>query len=403
MIEKMTEINLPASKSISNRLLILNYLSANKTMIQNLSRADDTILLEDVLHQLENEQDTYEFYLKNAGTTYRFLTALLSTKKGEFTLLCDERMKKRPIADLVEALCQLGAEIYYLEDEGFPPLKIIGKKLKGGKILISGAKSSQFISALLLITPTFEQKLELFLTDEPSSKPYIEMTLSLLDEFGVKSTFSDRKIVVESQKLKPPLSYTVEADWSAAAVWYAFVSLLPEKSFFLPDLKENSLQGDSELVDIYRHIGVETEFSEKGILIHKSSHKIVYFTSCMSNFPDLMPTVAVNLCLLGIGFRLSGLENLHIKESDRIKAITECLANFGYGVEEKMSGVLEWNGKRKKTSKNKLVKTHNDHRIAMACSLFLLTDEVEFDNENCVKKSYPDFWQELSKVIKGKV
>ena len=388
-----TKISLPASKSISNRLLILNALSGNKTKISNLSAADDTIILQNILQQLKSDHTNYIFDLKNAGTSLRFLTAFLSQKKGVFELQCDERMKKRPIRELVKSLELLGAKIKYLEKEGFPPIKITGTKLKTQNITISGKISSQYISALLMISPTLLDGLIIDISDKITSLPYIEMTLELMSKFGIKYKFQKNVIKIKSQNFTTPKEIIVESDWSAASYWYGFASLLNEKNFFLPNLYKNSIQGDSKLIEIYSKINIRTYFENNNVILKKINKKLPNFIELnLQNEPDLAPTLAVNLCLLNIKYKLTGLENLHIKECDRIVAIIKNLHNFGYFINETSNGILEWNGTVTKASFER-INTFNDHRIAMAFSLFATKHNIQISNHECVKKSYPNFWE----------
>lgn len=396
-----TKITLPASKSIANRILILNALSGNETTVKNLSKADDTVLMNSILRELEKSKKSYIFNIKNAGTTLRFLTAYLSQKKGVFELQCDDRMKLRPIGVLVDALRTLGAKIEYLEKENFPPLKIYGTNLDSKKIEISGKISSQYISALLMIAPTLPTDLNIEITDEITSRPYIEMTLKLMTEFGIKYAFNHNFINIPAQKFSPPKTFTIESDWSAASYWYGFASLLNEKEIVLPNLFKNSIQGDSKLIEIYKNIGIDTHFENNNVILKKNNKQLPkYLELNLQNEPDLAPSIAVNICLLNIKFKLTGLDNLHIKECDRIEAIIENLYFFGYFIKETSIGVLEWNGESKTQTKtcrsispNKYINTHNDHRIAMAFSLFATKQNIIISNHECVEKSYPDFWE----------
>ncbi|MBN2662638.1 MAG: 3-phosphoshikimate 1-carboxyvinyltransferase [Bacteroidales bacterium] len=397
---KTIDINLPASKSISNRLLILNRLCFDAAKILNLSEADDTKLLQFVLNEINIKKELYSFNLKNAGTTYRFLTSFLSTLDGSYELLCDDRMKKRPIDELVDALLSIGANIKYIENKGFPPLKINGKKISGGEVTLSSQKSSQFISSLLLVAPFFKNGLKINIVGEQTSTPYIEMTLKLLNIFGASFTAKENFIFVPSQKLKAPKQISVEADWSASAIWYAFATLFINIEFFLPLLNSNSIQGDSCLLKIYEQLGVNSLFEKEGVKISKiSKPKVDYFEQNLKHTPDLMPTLSVNLCLLGIKFKLTGLENLKIKESNRIHAIKECLENFGYIIYTQNSGAIEWKGEKRKIENfSAVLNSYNDHRIAMACSLFSKEKIISINDKTCVEKSYPNFWNEYEKL-----
>ncbi len=396
---KFAEIDLPASKSISNRLLIINFLNQNKTKILNLSKADDTQILLKALNQLNYKKKKYIFDMKNAGTSLRFLTAFLSFQNGVFYLKCDKRMEKRPIDELVKAINSLSGKIEYIKKKGFPPLKITGQKLTGNKVIISGKKSSQFISAIALVAPKMPNGLSIKITDKLNSTPYLKMTLDLLSEFGIKSTYSNDEIYIKNQNFIAPNKYFVESDWSAAAVWYAFVSLSEKSKIIFKNLSINSIQGDKKIAKIYEKLGVFTEFeNSKVVIFNKKNAKKDFFSINLKDNPDLMPTLAVNLCLLGIKFKFSGLENLHIKESDRINAIIFCLKNFGYILKETSFGVLQWDGKKINKFYTNNIKTFNDHRIAMACSLFSVKNNLKIENYNCTEKSYPNYWKNLRKL-----
>ncbi len=387
------KIELPASKSISNRLLIINELSDNKIQLQNLSDADDTKLLQNILNELKTEKDSYIFNVKNAGTTLRFLTAFLSIRKGEYTLLCDERMKKRPISELVDALNKLGANISYLEKSGFPPLKITGNpKLTGGKISINGSQSSQFISALMMIAPTLPKGLTIEILKNITSFPYIKITAYLLEKQGINVKIKKNLIQIAQQKFQPQNSITVESDWSAAAVWYAFATLLDNENLFLKNLHKNSIQGDKKLIEIYQKLGIKSIQTSQGIIIKKTLLNTDFFEINLRDNPDLMPTLAVNLCLLNIKFKIKGIENLKIKESNRISAITKCLKSFGYTLNSPDDDILEWDGNFTKKNFSGLINTENDHRIAMACSLLATKHNIKILDFKCVEKSYPKFW-----------
>ncbi len=394
---KSSSVELPASKSISNRLLILNAVCGNRTEILNLSEADDTQLLKNVLEQLNSDKKKYTFHLNNAGTTIRFLTAYLSNRRGNYEIQCSQRMKKRPIGDLVDALRNLDAEISYLDVENFPPLFIKGKKLTSKNITVSLEKSSQFASAILMIAATFDDNFSITLPDCKHSFSYFEMTLKIMQRFGVECLTSGRTFVVKNEKITPPKSFLVESDWSAAAVWYAFVSLQKNVELKLPNLYADSVQGDWKLVEIYEKLGVKTVFAQNGITISQNGIGLPDFVEIdLRNNPDLMPTIAVNLCLLDVKFKLTGLENLKIKESDRILAIISNLNRVGYTLYAK-NGVLEWTGQRLQTPDTDFVKldSFDDHRIVMACSLLATQKNIEIINPNCVSKSYPNFFEIL--------
>lgn len=391
-----TEVNLPASKSISNRVLILNALHGNNTKIKNLSKADDTILLQNVLSELKSKKEFYCFNLKNAGTTLRFLTAYLSVQEGTFELQCSERMKKRPIGELVEALKELGAKIEYLENKGFPPLLIEGSTLTKRCTSVSLEKSSQFASAIIMLGTSLEQGVQLFIRKFEYSFSYFKLTIKLLEKFGHYCPNLGVAYFSRKRNVRHPKTFYVEADWSASAVWFAFVSLKKKSKIFLKDLQKDSIQDDSQLVEIYKNLGITTIFTTSGIIIENNENiKCNFFELDLKNNPDLTPTLATNLCLLGINFRLSGLKNLKIKESDRIESIKYNLKLFGYKLYSDEDS-LEWKGEFSKTQKNEIVcNSFDDHRIAMACSLFALFQDINLTNPSCVEKSYPNYFESL--------
>ncbi|MBA2613111.1 MAG: 3-phosphoshikimate 1-carboxyvinyltransferase [Bacteroidetes bacterium] len=404
-----TTIKLAGSKSISNRLLILNNVLDLNLSLENNSTSEDTLLLQNAFDQIKNK-DHATIDIHHAGTDMRFLTALLSAKKGDWILTGSDRMKQRPIGELVNALRTLGAEVDYLEKENFPPLKIKGKKLKGGKLEIDGSISSQFVSALLLISPTFENGLELTLKNEIVSWPYVLMTLDLLSEFGSKvSTVLNTIHVSQSDskfKVQDSQIFNVESDWSAASYWYSIVALSKKAEITLVGLKKSSSQGDSVLPEIYKQLGVSSQFMNEGLMLTKSNRVDTYFEYDFTNCPDLAQTIAVTCFGLGIKAKLTGLKTLKIKETDRILALKTELEKFGALVSISENS-LEIKDSGLKT-KDKLptadcqvisIKTYNDHRMAMSFTpLALVFGAINILNPEVVSKSYPLFWEDLKSV-----
>ncbi|MBN2167308.1 MAG: 3-phosphoshikimate 1-carboxyvinyltransferase [Marinilabiliaceae bacterium] len=388
------KVPLPTSKSISNRVLILNALAYSPYKIDNLSDSDDTDVLLNVFNSNSNVFD-----IGAAGTSMRFLTAYLSRIVGEWVVTGSERMKQRPIAILVDALRKLGAEIEYTEKEGFPPLKITGVSLKGGELELAGDISSQYISAILMIAPCIEGGLTLKLTGEIISKPYIYLTLKLMEEFGVSTTWHDNAIKVPESIYKPR-PYCVEGDWSAASYWYEMVALATEGSVIIESLYEKSPQGDSKVADLFSNIGVSTKFKDGYTILEKSSAIVSQFDYDFSDQPDLAQTFAVTCCALNIPFIFSGLQTLRIKESDRIYALIDELSKFGFVLATNGKDTLVWNGTKNQIEKENPinVNTYKDHRMAMAFApLALKGFNVIIEDPMVVTKSYPKFWDHIKK------
>jgi len=397
---KKATIQLAGSKSISNRLLILNEVLDLNLILENNSTSEDTLHLQRALKQLKNKKGgTIDIH--HAGTDMRFLTALLATKEGEWILTGSERMKQRPIGELVNALRSLGAEISYLEKENFPPLKIKGKKLKGGQLEIDGSISSQFTSALLLISPTFEDGLALTLKNEIVSWPYILMTLDLLSQFGLKvSTVLNTINVSPTPKQETRnKKFSVESDWSAASYWYSIVALSKNVEITLTGLNKSSSQGDCVLPKIYEELGVSSQFTNKGLLLTQSSNVSSKFEYDFTDCPDLAQTVAVTCFGLGIKAKLKGLKTLKIKETDRILALKTELEKFGANVEITSDSLTILETRNKKPETRNPINTYNDHRMAMSFApLSLAYGPLNIQNPEVVSKSYPLFWEDLKSV-----
>lgn len=383
-------IQLPRSKSISNRALILNALSYSPYDIQNLSDCDDTRVMLNVFNS-----NSTKFDIGAAGTAMRFLTAFLSKTVGEWEITGSERMKNRPIKILVEALNSLGGKIEYLEKEGFPPLKIYGSALMGGEIMLDGGISSQYISALMMIAPYMINGLKIKLQGNIISKPYILMTMGMMKEFGVEVDFNENSIEIEPQQYKH-VNYSVESDWSAASYWYEILAIAEKGEITLKGLHRHSLQGDSQVAKIFETLGVKTEFKNDGIvIIANGKPQTVNYRYDFTNEPDLAQTIAVTCCLKNIPFEFSGLQSLRIKETDRIAALINELKKLGY-VLQTIDNKLSWNGERCEKEKLPIIATYDDHRMAMAFAPAALLYPIEIENPHVVSKSYPKFWEDLT-------
>jgi 3-phosphoshikimate 1-carboxyvinyltransferase len=387
-------IALTGSKSESNRALILQALSQGLVSVKNLSEAADTVSLKNILESAKT-QNLKQVDVGPAGTAMRFLTALLATQQGEFTLTGSQRMKERPIALLVDALSTLGAHITYLEKEGYPPLLIKGPfEQKENHIRIKGNTSSQYISALLLIAPTLPKGLCLEIEGDLTSKPYVEMTLAMLAQCGIKHKWESNQIYIEYQEFKAS-TLVVEPDWSAASYWYAIAALAREAEICLPHLQAYSLQGDSKITELMANFGITSQFKNGELLLTKESktpeRKIFDLKDC----PDLAQTLIVCCAAIGHEATFTGLETLKIKETDRIKALQTELAKIGVSLSEK-NLTYKLDCSKRVLPKKIQIATYEDHRMAMAFApLALLIDEVEILDPEVVAKSYPNFWDDL--------
>lgn len=388
-----TAIQLPASKSMSNRALILNALSMSSYPIRNLSDCEDTQVLIDVFNSQSNQFD-----IKAAGTAMRFLTAFLAGMEGEWIIKGSKRMHERPIYPLVETLEAVGAEINYLEKEGYPPLQIKGKRLKGGEVYLSGSISSQFISALLMIAPIMENGLVMHIENEIVSKPYIHLTLSMMEKCGVQAKWDGNDITVKPQAYNA-VEFVVEPDWTAASYWYEMVSLIPGAEVTLKGLGRNSLQGDSNVTNLFGDLGVTTEFVPEGIIIRNTKKRTKKFFHDFVNEPDLAQTFAATCCFMGKPFLFSGIQSLKIKETDRVAALINELKKLGYLLNETEIGMLEWDGERCLPEKEPALDTYDDHRMAMSLAPgAIVTGSLIINNPEVVSKSYPDFWDDLKQA-----
>ena len=406
-----TSLSLPASKSISNRALILNALCDNPKPIQNLSLCDDTEVVINALRKKSSHID-----VGAAGTAMRFLTAYLAGQPGNFVLTGTERMKNRPIGLLVDALRTVGAQIDYLEKEGFPPLHIKGQTLKGGEIDIDGSVSSQYISALLLVAPAMTTGLRLNLTGLISSVPYINMTTQLMRRFGALVFKDGPSFFVPPHPYTSVDNFTVEADWSAASYWYETVALCPDKEacVSLGGLKPDSLQGDAKIVALFDSLGVKTTFTSSGVTLTKKQRTVdELFQFDFSSMPDMAQTLVVTCAMLQIPFHFSGLHSLKIKETDRLHALKTELQKLGFFVKMNADNTMEWRGGRNQTNapsdtavctnddtRQPVIATYEDHRMAMAFApvSFCRENGIRIAHPEVVSKSYPSFWNDLKKA-----
>ena len=391
------EVFLPASKSISNRALTINMLAGNTNTPANLSDCDDTRVM---LQWLNNRPSTID--IGAAGTAMRFSTALLAVTSGTHVITGSERMKKRPIGILVDALRELGAQIEYVEDDGFPPLRIVGNpSLEGGIICLPGNVSSQYISAMLMIGPTLKNGLTLNLIGDIISRPYINMTIAIMRSFGADVQYAtDNTIVVKPGRYNQS-DYIVENDWSAASYWYEIVALANnvDATISLPNLYKDSLQGDCKGAELFRKLGVETHYTSTGVTLRKTSVSVTRIEYDFVEMPDLAQTFVVTCCMLGIHFHFTGLQSLRIKETDRINALKVEMKKLGYVLEDRNDSELLWQGELCKSSDNCAIDTYEDHRMAMAFApASMKIGRININNPHVVTKSYPHYWEDLKKV-----
>ena len=437
-----SSIVLPSSKSISNRALAIGALAGSIASITNLSDCDDTEVMQRWLTERPSTVD-----VGAAGTSMRFSTALLAVGQGEHVITGSERMKNRPIKILVDALRRLGADISYVEKEGYPPLRIVGKGgLSYGSVSLPGNVSSQYISALMMIGPYLKDGLILTLTDKVISRPYIEMTMSLMRQFGAKvywdcssdesngivdeycnsnstvdelchsngtvdesleSNSADDKstesnvIIVEPGRYAVK-SFNVESDWSAASYWYEMVALSSEGDarVLLPGLYEDSLQGDSKGREVFSLLGVKTEYTKEGVLLSKKTREVDTLEYDFVKMPDLAQTFVVTCCMMGVPFHFTGLESLKIKETDRIVALKNEMAKLGFDLEDRNDSELLWDGRRRALTAEEYdsvaIDTYEDHRMAMAFApVALVNGSIRINNPHVVSKSYPRYWDNL--------
>ena len=395
-------ICLPASKSISNRALIIYALSGGEHVPENLSNCDDTEVIINALHHMPDEIN-----IKAAGTAMRFMTAYLSVKPGTHVLTGTERMKHRPIGVLVNALKALGANIEYTAEEGYPPLRITGCTLKGGELGVPGNISSQYISALLMIGPMLSEGLTLQLTGDIISRPYIDLTLWMMREFGADAEWTSGDTITVKPKPYISREYFIENDWSGASYWYEMMALSkdPTSEIKLTGLMDGSKQGDSVTRYIFSLLGVKTIFETKQegipqtVTLKQSGRSVPRLDYDFVNSPDLAQTFVVTCAAKNIPFRFTGLQTLKIKETDRIEAMKREMRKLGYVINDKNDNELYWDGERCKPSMELGIDTYEDHRMALAFAPYAFaTDGLIINNPNVVTKSYPLFWKDIQKV-----
>ncbi len=393
------EIKIGGSKSESNRLLILQKLYP-EIEISNCSTAQDTQLLKEAL-----ASNAHTIDIHHAGTAMRFLTAYFATQKGrEVILTGSQRMKERPISIQVDALLNLGADITYTENEGYPPIKITGQKITENKVTINSNVSSQYISGLLLIAPILKNGLNITLEGTKTSFPYLKMTLDLLEELGVRYVMEENTIYVKPlKKLAGNISFTVESDWSSASYFYSIVALSPKgTSINLTTFKKQSLQGDAALSEIYKNFGVETKWLENGIKITKFEEvKPIDLALDLKDTPDIAQTIVVTCFGLNKACELKGLHTLKIKETDRLEALKTELEKLGATCKTTNDSftLKETPSKQFGDHSNSIsISTYNDHRMAMAFAPLAVLFPIVIENEDVVEKSYPAFWKDLQKL-----
>jgi 3-phosphoshikimate 1-carboxyvinyltransferase len=410
-------IQLTGSKSECNRALVIEALSNGKVKVENISDAADAVLLAGILRKeivdkklevsginAEFEIAASEINIGPAGTAMRFLTAYLTLQDEEVILTGSTRMRQRPIGILVNALRELGANIEYIENEGFPPIKIKGSLVQqSNKVSIKGNISSQYITALLLIAARLPLGLDLHIEGDLTSKPYVDMTLAMLQSAGIQHSWNDNVITIAKQEFAET-SIHVEPDWSAASYWYAIAALSDEAELFLPGLTQYSLQGDSVITEIMANFGITSQFRDGGVYLQKEVKPVLRKIFDMKECPDLAQTVIVVCAALGHDATFTGLETLKIKETDRIRALQNELAKIGVMLVEK-GQVYKLDCSEKQIPQRIFVNTYDDHRMAMAFApLALLIPQVEIEDADVVEKSYPAFWKDLEMVgFEGKV
>lgn len=394
-------INLPASKSISNRVLMIHALAGGDTLPDNLSDCDDTEVIIRALAAMP-----YEIDIKAAGTAMRFMTAYLSVTEGKHLLTGTDRMKRRPIAPLVNALRYLGADIRYAGETGFPPLIINGKTLEGGRLEVPGNISSQYISALLMIGPALKEGLELHLMGEIISRPYIDLTLWTMQEFGAEAEWTDMDIITVRPQVYKSHPYLIENDWSASSYWYEMLALqgTSGSSIKLKGLTDGSKQGDSVVKYLFSLLGVKTTFDNKEegqpTTVTLTRHRCLLprLDYDFTGSPDLVQTFVVTCALLDIPFTFTGLASLKIKETDRIEALKAEMKKLGYLIKDENNNTLRWEGERC-TPSLQPIDTYEDHRMALAFAPAACRfPGLRINNPGVVSKSYPHYWDDLRKA-----
>lgn len=398
--QEIRAIELPGSKSVTNRALIINALSQRPARIGGIAHCDDTIAITDALKQC----DCAHIDIGAAGTAMRFLTAYFASMPGvSLTLTGTQRMLCRPIKPLVDSLMQLDADITYLGEDGFPPLSIEGKRLKGGNISIRGDISSQFISALMMIGPTLNGGLNIQLLGEVVSRSYIDMTCEIMRHYGIEVKSDENLIAIPEQSYSAPDVFMVEADWSSASYFYELVALTDMQNIKLTGLfsPQHSVQGDSALAHLFNHFGVQTSFNDDCAVISSGkSNEMSDEVLCLnlSTTPDIVPTMVVTACLKGRHFHFCGIHNLRVKESDRIAALTAEMRRLGYVLHSDFDSI-GWKGERCTSESSPIISTYSDHRMAMAFApAATIFPGLCIADVGVVNKSFPKFWIEMRKL-----
>ncbi|MDT0677063.1 3-phosphoshikimate 1-carboxyvinyltransferase [Autumnicola musiva] len=385
-------LQITGSKSESNRLLILKALYPN-IEVENISNSDDTQVMQKALNSKDEEIDIH-----HAGTAMRFLTAYFASREGrEVVLTGSKRMQERPVKLLVDALESLGADISYEKNEGFPPLRIKGRKLEKNRVALQANISSQYISALMLIAPSMPDGLEIKLEGQITSTPYIQMTLEILQNAGIKGDFKKNIIQIQPEKELSSKTINIESDWSSASYFYSIAAVCEEAEIKLSNYRKTSLQGDSCLAEIYEKFGVETEYDKDTVILRKKPWKRPKLISeNLHNSPDIAQTIAVTCLALGIECQLDGLHTLKIKETDRLVALKTEMEKFGARIDITQNSLRLF--PLKELAANVSVETYNDHRMAMAFAPLALRVSLNIKDAGVVSKSYPSFWEDLEKL-----
>lgn len=384
-----TSIQLPASKSLSNRALVLKALSGDQFSIHNLSEAEDTTQLQSLIRQ-----DWQTINCGNAGTVFRFLTAYYAMHEGTRILEGDDRMRERPIAPLVSALRELGATINYLEEEGYPPLQVEGGQLTGGEVTMDASVSSQFVTALLLIAPFTTKGIHIVFSGIPVSRPYFAMTIKILEYFNVKVRQKSNEVAVLPKQKWPSKSITIEPDWTSASYWIGLAGILPDSHVTFPDLRKRSWQGDHAMLDLAKGFGLSAKPNDEGLQVVSSDKKPAFLESFLTDHPDLVPSLVAMCTATEVPFHFLGLAHLRDKETNRLSALQTEMGKAGAHIQVE-SDALRCN-EYDPSYQEVIINTHQDHRMAMS-SVLLATriPELSIKDPEVVEKSYPGFWDQL--------
>ncbi len=403
-------VGLPASKSIGNRAMIIYALSGRKILPDNLSDCDDTAVMVDALRNMPDVID-----IKAAGTAMRFMTAYLAVTEGEHIITGTERMRHRPISVLVDALRYIGADIEYMGEQGYPPLRIKGRRLDGGRLEVAGNISSQYISALLMIGPTLKKGLRMHLKGNIISRPYIDLTLWIMNAFGAEAEWTDIDTITVKPTPYTPHTYRIESDWSAASYWYEIMALVNDidSTTVLEGLQDGSRQGDSIARYLFSLLGVKTAFVKKkddksaemqdsngsAVKLTCSGYRVPRLEYNLVCAPDLAQTFVVCCAEMGVHFHFTGLQTLKIKETDRIEALKTEMRKLGFVVRDVDGSELIWDGERCEPDDDIAIDTYDDHRMALAFAPLAITrGSIKINNPEVVTKSYPHFWEDLKKA-----